>query len=79
MFRFQEGKTYLINGGGRVTITKRTAHYVVIDGTNRSGMHVTGRKKIYEDNLFGLGEHINIESFWGPAMHYFCFAGHVSE
>ena len=69
MRKFEEGKTYEVNGGGSITVTKRTAKYIEFTGD------FTGRRKVIEDNLFGLGENILIPSDY-KVMKYFCFAGH---
>ena len=69
MKRFRTGESYRVNGGGTITITKRTSQYVTYTGD------YSGKKKIYtydEEGLFGLGEHILVPM---AAGHTFCFAG----
>lgn len=79
MDKFQEGKTYNINGGGQIRVIKRTPHYITYTGTGPHGIAANGRRKVYPGDIFGLGEHVLLPAMWGPASHYFCFAGHVSE
>lgn len=79
MQRFEEGKTYYVNGGGKITVMRRTEHFLSFAGTVRHGEKAKGRKKIYAENLFGLGECIMLQSEKYPAMQYFCFAGHIDE
>lgn len=69
MQRFEENKKYRVNGGGEITVNRRTANYIEYTGD------FTGKRKIITDNLFGLGENILIPSGF-PAVKYFCFAGH---
>ena len=77
MQQFEEGKTYNVNGGGKITVTRRTSQFVFFTGTTRDG-ETRGRKKIYPDNLFGLGENILIPSLY-PGLKYFCFAGRIDN
>lgn len=79
MYRFEEGKTYNINGGGKIRVIKRTPHYIQYTGTGPHGIAAAGRRKVYPADIFGLGEHVLLPALWGPAANYFCFAGHVSE
>ena len=75
MERFEEGKTYRVNGGGKITITKRTKYFITFKGD------FEGKKKIHDfgdKGLFGLGENILIPTKC-PAIKYFCFAGHVEQ
>lgn len=72
MKKFETGKSYHVNGGGLITVTKRTDCYITFAGS------FTGRRKIISDNLFGLGENILIPSRY-PGLKYFCFAGHINE
>ena len=69
MEKFQEGKKYRVNGGGVIKIIRRTRNFITFCGD------FSGRRRICEDNLFGLGENILIPSDF-PAVKYFCFAGH---
>ena len=69
MKQFEIGKRYEVNGGGTITVLKRTAKYIVFDGD------YSGKRSISSDNLFNLGENILIPSDY-PGMKYFCFAGH---
>lgn len=41
MKRFRTGESYRVNGGGTITITKRTSQYVAYTGD------YSGKKKIY--------------------------------
>ncbi len=54
---FEIGKTYSVNGGGKIAITKKSACYVSFCGD------YAGRKKILNHDLFGLGEAILIDRY----------------
>ena len=69
MKQFEIGKRYQVNGGGIITVVKRTAKYIVFTGD------YSGKRSINSDNLFNQGENILIPSNY-PGMKYFCFAGH---
>ena len=69
MKQFEIGKRYQVNGGGTITVLKRTAKYIVFTGD------YSGKRSISSDNLFNLGENILIPSDYS-GMKYFCFAGH---
>ena len=69
MKQFEIGKRYQVNGGGIITVVKRTGKYIVFTGD------YSGKRSISSDNLFNLGENIMIPSDY-PGMKYFCFAGH---
>lgn len=69
MIQFKVGKTYRINGGGEITVTKRTAKFLVFTGD------FEGRKMIEPNNYFGLGENIWIGS---GNLKRPCFAAHVN-
>ena len=69
MKTFEEGKTYKVNGPGCIRIEKRTDHYITFSGD------FSGRKKIHDNNLFGLGEDIVIDTPY-KGCKYLCFAAH---
>lgn len=74
MKRFEVGKTYQVNGGGTITITKRTRCFITFTGS------FSGRMMPYayaDKGLFGLGEHIWIRK--NSYMKVPCFAGHEEE
>lgn len=73
MKSFEEGKTYYVNGPGQILVEKVTEHFITFSGD------FSGRKKIYKDNLFGLGENILIDHPTCRQLKYFCFAGHEVE
>lgn len=76
MKRFEAGKTYKVNGPGYIRVSRRTEHFIdfsrVIEGKESKRM----RKRIYQDNLFGLGENILIPA--AASAKYFVFAAHES-
>lgn len=67
MKRFEAGSAYKVNGGGTITVTRRTDHFITFEGD------FAGKRRIIKDDLFGLGENILI-----PTPHtgfkLFCFA-----
>ena len=69
MRMFEVGKTYRVNGGGVVTVTKRTEKYVDLIG------RFNGRRMIYDSNMFNLGELIMLPSGI-PHTRLFVFAEH---
>jgi len=57
MKKFEVGKAYMVNGGGIITVTKRTACFISYTGDR------TGRSRVYawgDNGIFGMGEHINV-------------------
>lgn len=66
MKRFEVGKNYSVQGGGLVTVTGRTEHFVTFSGD------FTEKKKVYPAGLVGLGEHIVINRPDGCKV--LCFA-----
>lgn len=68
MKRFEVGKNYSVQGGGLVTVTKRTKNFVTFSGD------FTRKKKVYPAGLVGLGEHIVITRPDGWKV--LCFADH---
>ena len=71
MKRFEVGKTYKVNGFGFIKVTKRTKHYLTFSGDYK------GRKKIADENLFDLGEHVLVDyPDTSLKLKLFCFAGH---
>ena len=75
MKQFETGKTYFINGGGTITVIKRTPAYITFTAAGTRRPVKTGRKGIMKDDLFGLGENILIDTD-NTAVKYFCFAEH---
>lgn len=69
MKKFETGKTYMVNGGGFITVTKRTEHFITFCGS------YAGRRKIIAADMFGLGENILIPTEYA-GFKRFCFAGH---
>ena len=76
---FETGKTYFVNGGGTITINKRTKHYIIVSGKTKHDTIKNKRFYIYDDNLFNLGECILIPFSEYKALKYYCFAGHEKE
>ena len=74
MKRFEVGKTYQVNGGGTITITKRTRCFITFTGSFSGRMMPYA---MFENGLFGLGEHIWIRK--NSYMKVHCFAGHKEE
>lgn len=72
MKAFEKGKSYHVNGGGIITVTKVTKEFVTFDGDFHGKRRIN---RCFENGLFGLGEHILIPSQY-PSLKYFCFAGH---
>lgn len=64
MKAFTQGHTYEVCGGGYITVTKRTPHYITFTGS------FTGRRKIRKDEHYGLGEVIRLGEMFK------CFSGH---
>lgn len=67
MKQFTEGKSYAVNGGGTITVTKRTRYYVTFTGDFQ------GKREIIDDDLMGLGECILLPKC--GRIQTFCFAG----
>ena len=80
MKKFETGKTYMVNGGGFITVTKRTECYLWYDVRDaEKGMIEESRKtKIIKDDLFGLGENIVIPTKYA-GFKLFCFAGNIED
>ena len=76
---FETEKTYLINGGGEITVLKRTKHYITVSGNTKHDTFKNKRFYVYRDNWFNLGENIIIPYSAYKAVVYFCFAGHEKE
>ena len=76
---FETGKTYYVNGGGCVTVIKRTKNYITVSGSTKHDTIENKRFYIYGSNMFGLGENIIIPYSKYKAVVYFCFAGHEKE
>ena len=74
MKRFEKGKTYRINGNGYIRINRRTECYAEIYGMVDGTELFCTTKKIFKDDLFGLGEHITLPAAAGHKM--FVFAAH---
>lgn len=68
MKRFEVGKTYSVQGGGFITVTRRTKAFVTFSGD------FSGRKKVYPACLVGLGEYLVITRPDGCKV--LCFADH---
>ena len=66
MKSFEVGKTYRVNMGGRITVTKRTAQYVTFTG------NYEGRKKVSCD-LF-KSEYIMVGRIPKTSLKGMCFA-----
>jgi len=74
MIKFEQGKRYRVNGGGVVTIERRTPCYVTVSGA------FCGRYRVGafgDKGLFGLGESFSIRLPFGLGL--FCFAAHEEE
>lgn len=76
---FETGKEYFINGGGSITVIKRTKNYITISGKTKHDTFKNKRFYIYDCNLFNLGENILIPSSEYKALKYYCFAEHKKE
>lgn len=72
MKRFEAGKRYAVNGGGTITVTRRTEHFITFEGD------FAGKRKIIADNLFNLGENILIPAKYA-GRKLFCFAGNEAN
>lgn len=75
MKKFETGKTYKINGNGYIHINRRTEHFAEIYGVANGKELFCTTKKIYKDDLFGLGEHILLPAAAGNHK-MFTFAAH---
>jgi len=64
MKSFETGHAYHVNGGGTVTVTRRTARTVTLDGIGRKHIIAYG-----DAGLFGLGEVIWINGRLRAAAH----------
>lgn len=73
---FETGKEYFVNGGGNITVIKRTKNYITVSGSTKHDTIENKRFYIYGSNMFGLGENIIIPYSKYKAVVYFCFAGH---
>lgn len=71
MKTFEVGRTYKVNMGGHITVTKRTAQYITFAG------NYTGRKKVSCD-LF-RSEYIMVGSIPGTSLKGMCFALHTTK
>lgn len=76
MKTFKIGKTYYVNGGGNITVNKRTKNYITVSGNTKHDTFKNKRFYIYDCNLFNLGENILIPFTEYKALKYYCFAGH---
>ena len=76
---FETGKTYFVNGGGNITVIKRTNNYITVSGKTKHDTIENKRFFIYKSNMFNLGENIIIPFSGYKALVYFCFAGHEKE
>lgn len=79
MKTFKIGKTYYVNGGGNITVNKRTKNYIIVSGCTKHDTFKNKRFFIYKSNMFNLGENILIPFSGYKALVYFCFAGHEKE
>ena len=73
---FETGKEYFVNGGGTITVNKRTKNYIIVSGCTKHDTFKNKRFFIYKSNMFNLGENIIIPFSEYKALVYFCFAGH---
>lgn len=74
--KFEVGSTYRVNDTNRSTVkvVKRTRCYITLEGS------YVGRFRIYDANLFGLGENIWIPAHIAGFKHnYICSAAHAVE
>lgn len=76
---FETGKTYFVNGGGNITVNKRTRNYIIVSGKTKHDTIENKRFFIYKSNMFNLGENILIPFSGYKALVYFCFAGHEKK
>lgn len=72
--KFEAGRTYRVNDTNRSTVkvVKRTRCHITIEGS------YTGRFRIYDANMFGMGENIWIPArITGFRHSYICSAAHT--
>lgn len=76
MTRFEEGREYQVNGGGRIRITRRTpcyVTYVVVGISDIAGREIlSGRRMV---GLFGDCEAIWVDTITRP-LQMLCMAKH---
>lgn len=74
---FETGKEYFVNGGGAITVNKRTNCYLWISGKYLNRFSLENKKLLIDKtNLFGLGESVIFPNINCRQLVYFCFAGH---
>ena len=49
---FETGKEYFINGGGSITVIKRTNNYITVSGKTKHDTIENKRFFVYKSNLF---------------------------
>ena len=77
---FETGKEYFVNGGGIITINKRTNRYIWISGSYKDRFNWNNKQfMVDKNNWFNLGECIVFKNMKYKQISYFCFAGHEKE